>query len=137
MSKKLGSGPEMNAEMNPEMTSVFRHYLISGQVQGVGFRRFVHRSAQGLGLKGQVRNLKDGRVEVYVEAAIKSGANAKAGANIEEFESLLAQGPSFSQVSGIEAHTLQTRLFVGQVGVQDDSQSFTVVEDGEAPWFAK
>lgn len=38
--------------------------LITGQVQGVGFRGFVHGVATRLDVAGSVRNLPDGRVEV-------------------------------------------------------------------------
>jgi acylphosphatase len=40
-------------------------YLISGIVQGVGFRYFTQDEAERLHLSGYVRNLRDGRVEVY------------------------------------------------------------------------
>lgn len=42
-----------------------KKYLISGRVQGVGFRFFAEREANRLGLRGYVRNLSDGSVEVY------------------------------------------------------------------------
>jgi acylphosphatase len=38
--------------------------LVAGHVQGVGFRYFARHRAQALGLRGYVRNLADGRVEV-------------------------------------------------------------------------
>lgn len=41
--------------------------LISGEVQGVGLRYTSQKTAQALGLKGYIRNLKDGRVELVAE----------------------------------------------------------------------
>jgi acylphosphatase len=43
--------------------------LVSGHVQGVGYRWFVRGLASAAGLAGSVRNLPDGRVEVVVEGA--------------------------------------------------------------------
>ncbi len=43
------------------------HGFLSGIVQGVGMRFSVKRAAETYGLRGYVRNLKDGRVEVYLE----------------------------------------------------------------------
>jgi acylphosphatase len=42
-----------------------RLYRVKGRVQGVGFRFFVEAEARRLRLRGYVRNLYDGRVEVY------------------------------------------------------------------------
>jgi acylphosphatase len=41
--------------------------LVSGSVQGVGFRYWVRREAESLGLAGSAANLHDGRVEVIAE----------------------------------------------------------------------
>lgn len=43
------------------------HIIVTGLVQGVGFRYFIYRKAVELGLKGFVRNLYDGNVEIVVE----------------------------------------------------------------------
>ena len=41
--------------------------LVSGQVQGVGYRWFVRSQAQAEGVAGSAANLPDGRVEVVLE----------------------------------------------------------------------
>ena len=49
------------------MTTESRRVLYSGRVQGVGFRYTANRIAQGYAVTGFVRNLADGRVEVFAE----------------------------------------------------------------------
>lgn len=67
--------------------------FVSGIVQGVGFRYFVYRHANQLMLKGFVRNLSDGRVEVVAEGE---------ESQCRQLEKLLWEGPSFSQVTNVE-----------------------------------
>lgn len=43
------------------------HIFVLGFVQGVGFRRFIKKKAQNLGLTGWVRNMLDGRVEILAQ----------------------------------------------------------------------
>ncbi|HTS11727.1 MAG TPA: acylphosphatase [Candidatus Limnocylindrales bacterium] len=54
----------------PHEHSVAKRYYVSGIVQGVGYRYFALRTAQRLGVSGFVRNLRDGRVEVYAIAPV-------------------------------------------------------------------
>lgn len=68
-------------------------YLVSGVVQGVGFRYFVLRKAQALAVAGWVRNLPDGRVEVVANGPV---------AALEELESALRTGPRHSRVADVE-----------------------------------
>jgi acylphosphatase len=68
-------------------------FLISGRVQGVGFRYFVQEHAQRLGLAGHAKNLGDGRVEVLAAGDEKS---------IDTLRGYLHQGPIGSSVRGVE-----------------------------------
>jgi acylphosphatase len=72
---------------------VARKYLISGRVQGVGFRFFAEHWANQLGISGYVKNCWDGTVEAYAigDAAV-----------LEEFKSHLAEGPQSARVDGIQ-----------------------------------
>jgi len=45
------------------------HVIIKGRVQGIGFRALTRYYAHGLGLKGTVRNLSDGTVEIYAQGS--------------------------------------------------------------------
>ncbi len=44
---------------------IARRFFVSGIVQGVGFRYFTQDEAERLQINGFVRNLRDGRVEIY------------------------------------------------------------------------
>ncbi|MDH3492513.1 MAG: acylphosphatase [Acidobacteriota bacterium] len=72
---------------------VARRYFISGLVQGVGFRFFAQRAAAGHQVRGMVRNLDDGRVEVYVEGDEGS---------VKSFYDDLLAGPVYARVEDIE-----------------------------------
>ena len=72
---------------------VARKFIISGMVQGVGYRFFAQRSAARHQVFGYIKNLEDGRVEAFVEAPEKA---------VEGFRNDLLAGPSFSSVEHIE-----------------------------------
>jgi acylphosphatase len=75
------------------MAAKARRWLIRGRVQGVGFRFFAQRAAEGLGLRGYVRNLDDGRVEVYA-----LGPDEK----LSELAGLLRHGPRWAEVHTVD-----------------------------------
>jgi len=72
---------------------VARKFIISGEVQGVGYRFFAQRAAARHQVQGYVRNLKDGRVEALVEGEV---------ASVEAFRNDLATGPAHAFVANIE-----------------------------------
>jgi acylphosphatase len=76
------------------MSEIARRYHVTGRVQGVGFRYFVERHAKILGLRGWVRNLSDGSVELEA-----TGTEAQ----LAELEGLLHRGPQLAQVRSVTA----------------------------------
>jgi acylphosphatase len=70
-----------------------KRYFVSGMVQGVGFRFFTQAAAEKLRVSGFVRNLRDGRVEVFAMGTPQQQA---------EFRAMLERGPRFSSISEIQ-----------------------------------
>ncbi|MEJ7554429.1 MAG: acylphosphatase [Aquificaceae bacterium] len=66
---------------------------VSGIVQGVGYRAFTKRLAQSYGLTGWVKNLPDGRVEVFVQGDKEV---------VWEFLKQLWEGPPAGRVDRME-----------------------------------
>jgi acylphosphatase len=75
-----------------------RRYFVSGFVQGVGFRFYAQRAAERLRLSGYVRNLRDGRVEVYALGTAEQLAGMRAA---------LERGPRFSSVTQVSEEPAQ------------------------------
>jgi acylphosphatase len=76
---------------------VARRFVISGRVQGVGFRWFAHSAAARDGLHGWVRNLPDGGVEAQVEGDAEA---------VERFERAVRQGPPGARVDDVEVDAI-------------------------------
>jgi acylphosphatase len=79
--------------LNQLIGMVARRFVISGIVQGVGYRFFAMRAAARHQALGTVRNLPDGSVEVIAEGDRES---------IDELKHDLATGPSMAEITGIE-----------------------------------
>ncbi len=76
------------------MTEIAVRAHVLGRVQGVGFRAWTVEQAERLGVRGTVRNLRDGAVEIV--------AVGPEGAVMALLDACRA-GPSFAEVSGIDA----------------------------------
>jgi acylphosphatase len=71
---------------------VAQRFLVSGRVQGVGFRHFVLDHAAAEGVHGWVRNLPDGGVEALVEGDDQS---------VLRVERAIRRGPSHAHVENV------------------------------------
>ncbi len=83
---------------------IARRYVLSGRVQGVGFRWFVLRRAQNLRIVGSVRNLPNGSVEVVASGATDA---------IARLERDLREGPSLARVTGFDVTELPPDQIAG------------------------
>jgi acylphosphatase len=76
-----------------EVAEVRLEALVHGRVQGVGFRWFVREEALRLGLRGWVRNRRDGTVEVQVEGSRR---------DLDALLAALRRGPAGAEVTDVE-----------------------------------
>ena len=76
------------------MSRATRRYVVSGRVQGVGFRHFVRSQARKMNIAGWVRNLADGRVEAVATAEDEV---------LVLFETALRSGPPLASVEDVSA----------------------------------
>ena len=84
----------MNGRIQEKLINDRRiHLHIYGRVQGVGYRQSAQSQATTLGVRGWVRNLPDGSVELAVEGA---------DAAIQDFLSWCHHGPRFAKVISVE-----------------------------------
>ena len=71
---------------------IARRYVVSGRVQGVGFRFFTEAAAMREGVHGWVRNLPNGSVEARLEGDAEA---------VERVEAAIRRGPSSSRVDDV------------------------------------
>ena len=83
------------------------HLIITGRVQGVGFRWFCQGSARGLGITGYTKNTSDGSVEIeaqgdeeavdlFISAVSKGPRNATVNTVVREERSIVLEEDTFS-----------------------------------------
>jgi acylphosphatase len=90
-----------------------KRHLISGIVQGVGFRYFVRDVAGRLNVSGYTRNLRDGRVEVYAVGTSEQLARLR---------SALERGPRGASVGEVteESASIEPQYANGFIITYDD-----------------
>jgi acylphosphatase len=70
-----------------------KRLYINGTVQGIFFRQFVKENAERNDVRGFVRNLEDGRVEVFIEGD---------GKDVDKMIELCKKGPRHAQIRNVE-----------------------------------
>jgi bifunctional non-homologous end joining protein LigD len=96
--------------------------IVSGQVQGVGFRDWVVQKARGLGVQGWVRNLPDGAVEVHAEGPPPA---------VHTMLDRLRGGPRGADVSDVESRPM-TPEGHEQFAIRGVSAGVFVVQEHQA-----
>ena len=91
------------------MPSVRVHVVVSGEVQGIGYRAFIKRRAQSIGIIGWIRNLEDGNVEAVFQGESDI---------IEEIIAVCNRGPVFARVKNVQVFKEEPR---------DDLTNFSII----------
>lgn len=84
-------------EKKGEMTLIHYHAIVTGRVQGVGFRYFVQGEAVNREIKGWVRNTDEGHVELKVEGEQQE---------VLDFLKTVRKGSPFSKVTDMQMEPL-------------------------------
>jgi acylphosphatase len=82
-----------NKSVSRHDTVLARRYFVRGRVQGVGFRWFIEKHANDIGVKGWTRNRDDGSVEVYAVGTKNQ---------LDRLSASLYKGPPMAEVRGVE-----------------------------------
>lgn len=75
---------------------------VSGNVQGVFYRQSTKEKATSLGLAGEVRNLKDGRVHIIATGEIEK---------LNQLVEWCKKGPPRAKVTGVEVFNIELKSF--------------------------
>ena len=96
---KLGTPVTLTIEVNRKMQLFV---IITGKVQGVGFRNFTQLNARQLGINGYAKNLPNGTVEVVAEGD---------KAQLDALVALIKKGPRYARVDSLD---IDERPFTGE-----------------------
>jgi acylphosphatase len=91
------------------ITMKTKHYVVRGIVQGVFFRHHTREEATRLSIRGTVKNLPGGEVEVYAQGAPE---------NLQKFEEFLHRGPATAHV---------TEVVSGETDTEQKFEKFEVI----------
>jgi acylphosphatase len=83
--------------------------LLSGRVQGVGFRYFTQARAMQYNIKGYVRNTFDDKLEVVCQGE---------PVNLDKFMLEVKNGPSFSHITNVEMEEIKDSPIYGSFGIK-------------------
>jgi acylphosphatase len=78
-----------------------KRLIITGRVQGVGYRQWMCREAPSLGLTGWVRNRRDGSVEAVIDGAESS---------VTTLIQIAHRGPPAAKVDGVAVTDVEGRF---------------------------
>ncbi|NME35413.1 MULTISPECIES: acylphosphatase [Fusobacterium] len=78
------------------------HYIVSGKVQGVGYRFCVGYKLKKLEMRGIIRNLDSGDVEIYLQGEEKK---------IKDCERYIKLGSPYGKVSNIKKEIVDIKEF--------------------------
>lgn len=78
------------------------HIIVTGDVQGVGFRQFIRYQARKLNVKGWVKNLPDGNVEAVFAGEAK---------NVEKMIKFAENGPMIAEVKSVDTEEIPDESF--------------------------
>jgi acylphosphatase len=79
-------------ESNTDIPTTARKVVVSGRVQGVGYRFFCQRKANEFGVRGWAKNCADGTVQVMAVGSVEA---------LRDFVAELGRGPRFGKVEGV------------------------------------
>jgi acylphosphatase len=91
------------------------HVFVSGYVQGVGYRQSCRQMARALDLVGWVRNLSDGRVEIFAQGPDEG---------VNEILDWIWAGPATAQVVGVESDVVAPDATLTDFFIQSNPMRF-------------
>jgi acylphosphatase len=106
----MSKGDSETTPSKPDSTQHVRvHIVVAGRVQGVGFRYATVEAATRFGVRGWVRNTRNGRVEI-----IAAGSRDK----VKELVDWCHHGPALATVSAVECSEVTTDEELGDFEVR-------------------